>query len=120
MQRKREFEHFCAHCFQIAFRFGQHFIGLEAAAAELESLVIGLRSGGRGVEADIVETGILIAGDPVLNARLERLPLVTLYLTERCNSRCVTCDYWRHGSVDMSLALVSSLLRAAVLRGAAR
>ena len=25
------------------------------------------------------------------------LPLVTLYLTERCNSRCVTCDYWRHG-----------------------
>ena len=41
---------------------------------------------------------------------LRRLPLVTLYLTERCNSRCVTCDYWRHGRVDMSLAAVRALL----------
>lgn len=42
--------------------------------------------------------------------RLQRLPLVTLYLTERCNSRCVTCDYWRHGRADMSLAAVTRLL----------
>ena len=28
---------------------------------------------------------------------LRRLPLVTLFLSERCNSRCVSCDYWRHG-----------------------
>jgi MoaA/NifB/PqqE/SkfB family radical SAM enzyme len=35
---------------------------------------------------------------------------VTLYLTERCNSRCVTCDYWRHGRDDMSLAAVDRLL----------
>ncbi len=42
--------------------------------------------------------------------RLQQLPLVTLYLTERCNSRCVTCDYWRHGRSDMSLELVSRLL----------
>jgi MoaA/NifB/PqqE/SkfB family radical SAM enzyme len=48
--------------------------------------------------------------DPVLNSRLERLPLVTLYLTERCNSRCVTCDYWRHGRVDMNLEAVQRLL----------
>jgi Fe-coproporphyrin III synthase len=41
---------------------------------------------------------------------LQRLPLVTLYLTERCNSRCVTCDYWRHGRTDMNPALVSRLL----------
>ena len=34
---------------------------------------------------------------------LEQLPLVTLYLTERCNSRCVTCDYWRHGRKDVTL-----------------
>jgi MoaA/NifB/PqqE/SkfB family radical SAM enzyme len=34
---------------------------------------------------------------------LQRLPLVTLYLTERCNSRCKTCDYWRHGRTDMTL-----------------
>jgi Fe-coproporphyrin III synthase len=39
-----------------------------------------------------------------------RLPLVTLYVTERCNSRCVTCDYWRHGRVDVSLASISRLL----------
>jgi len=41
---------------------------------------------------------------------LRRLPLVTLYVTERCNSRCVSCDYWRHGRNDMSLAAVTRLL----------
>ena len=41
-----------------------------------------------------------IAGHPPL----ARLPLVTLYVTDRCNSRCVTCDYWRHGRDDMDLA----------------
>jgi len=44
-------------------------------------------------------------------AKPERfLPLVTLYLSERCNSRCVTCDYWRHGTRDMTLAAVRRLL----------
>jgi MoaA/NifB/PqqE/SkfB family radical SAM enzyme len=38
------------------------------------------------------------------------LPLVTLYLSERCNSRCVTCDYWRHGTKDMTLASVRAML----------
>jgi Fe-coproporphyrin III synthase len=42
--------------------------------------------------------------------RLRRLPLVTLYLSERCNSRCVTCDYWRHGRADMTLGAVTRLL----------
>jgi MoaA/NifB/PqqE/SkfB family radical SAM enzyme len=42
--------------------------------------------------------------------RLERLPLVTLYLSERCNSRCVSCDYWRHGVLDMNLLAVRALL----------
>jgi Fe-coproporphyrin III synthase len=41
---------------------------------------------------------------------LQQLPLVTLYLTERCNSRCVTCDYWRHGRSDISLDVVWRLL----------
>ena len=41
---------------------------------------------------------------------LGTLPLVTLYLTERCNSRCITCDYWRHGRSDMDLAAVRRLL----------
>jgi Fe-coproporphyrin III synthase len=48
--------------------------------------------------------------DPVPNSHLHRLPLVTLYLTERCNSRCVTCDYWRHGRADMTLQAVQRLL----------
>jgi MoaA/NifB/PqqE/SkfB family radical SAM enzyme len=41
---------------------------------------------------------------------LQSLPLITLHLTERCNSRCVTCDYWRHGREDMTLDSVSRLL----------
>jgi Fe-coproporphyrin III synthase len=41
---------------------------------------------------------------------LTKLPLVTLYVTDRCNSRCVTCDYWRHGRDDMDLAAVTRLL----------
>ena len=41
---------------------------------------------------------------------LTRLPLVTLYLSERCNSRCITCDYWRHGHGDMDLQSVARLL----------
>ena len=39
-----------------------------------------------------------------------RLPLVTFYLTERCNSRCVTCDYWRHGRKDATLESVTRVL----------
>lgn len=41
---------------------------------------------------------------------LRQLPLITLYLTERCNSRCVSCDYWRTGNADIDLAQVSRLL----------
>jgi MoaA/NifB/PqqE/SkfB family radical SAM enzyme len=41
---------------------------------------------------------------------LRHLPLVTLYLSERCNSRCISCDYWRHGRVDLDFAAVSRLL----------
>jgi MoaA/NifB/PqqE/SkfB family radical SAM enzyme len=41
---------------------------------------------------------------------LRSLPLATLYLTERCNSRCVTCDYWRHGRIDMTLETVARWL----------
>jgi MoaA/NifB/PqqE/SkfB family radical SAM enzyme len=40
---------------------------------------------------------------------LKRLPLVTLYATERCNSRCISCDYWQHGRLDLSMARVEAL-----------
>jgi len=46
--------------------------------------------------------------------QLERLPLAILYLTERCNSRCITCDYWRTGRLDMTLAAVSQLVPSLV------
>ena len=51
-----------------------------------------------------------VMGNPVSSAHLNRLPLVTLYLTERCNSRCVSCDYWRHGRAEMNFAAVRRLL----------
>lgn len=41
---------------------------------------------------------------------MSSLPLVTLHLTERCNSRCISCDYWRHGKRDLSLATIERLL----------
>jgi Fe-coproporphyrin III synthase len=47
---------------------------------------------------------------PAAHSLLHRLPLVTLYLTDRCNSRCVSCDYWRHGRDDVSLESVKRLL----------
>jgi len=30
------------------------------------------------------------------------LPLAIVYLTDRCNSRCVMCDYWQYGQTFMS------------------
>jgi Fe-coproporphyrin III synthase len=50
------------------------------------------------------------SADPKADRHLHRLPLATLYLTERCNSRCITCDYWRHGRSDMNLPAVKRLL----------
>src|SRR5262245_28272879 len=47
---------------------------------------------------------------PDTDTVMRTLPLVTLHLTERCNSRCVTCDYWRHGRRDVSVESVSALL----------
>jgi MoaA/NifB/PqqE/SkfB family radical SAM enzyme len=41
---------------------------------------------------------------------LVRLPLVTLYLTERCNSRCISCDYWRNGKSDVTAESVAAWL----------
>jgi Fe-coproporphyrin III synthase len=35
--------------------------------------------------------------------------LVTLYVTERCNSRCISCDHWRTGRRDINLEFVARL-----------
>ncbi len=53
-----------------------------------------------------------IGVQPAAAPPLSRLPLLTLYLSERCNSRCVTCDYWRYGTADLDLATVSRLMPA--------
>lgn len=41
--------------------------------------------------------------------RLAALPLAIVYLTDRCNSRCITCDYWRWGRTDLPLATAGGL-----------
>jgi MoaA/NifB/PqqE/SkfB family radical SAM enzyme len=48
--------------------------------------------------------------DAVAGGPLGTLPLVTLYLTDRCNSRCITCDYWRHGRTNLTLESLTELL----------
>jgi Fe-coproporphyrin III synthase len=54
--------------------------------------------------------GPLSAEQPQFGRPVRHLPLVTLYLTDRCNSRCVTCDYWRHGRADLTLEAVERFL----------
>ncbi|XWX05393.1 radical SAM protein [Aggregatilineales bacterium SYSU G02658] len=44
--------------------------------------------------------------------RLTTLPLLILYLTDGCNSRCATCDIWRNPRRNMPLALARSLADA--------
>ena len=52
-----------------------------------------------------------------MGQRVDTLPLITLHLTERCNSRCVACDYWRNGHRDISPESVAQLLPSLVELG---
>jgi MoaA/NifB/PqqE/SkfB family radical SAM enzyme len=45
----------------------------------------------------------------LVSDRLSTLPLLVLYITDGCNSRCVTCDIWRNPRRNMSMALVDHL-----------
>jgi len=45
----------------------------------------------------------LRAGLNFFGDRLHGLPLGIVYVTERCNSRCVTCDFWKKGVSELSL-----------------
>lgn len=50
---------------------------------------------------------------PLLNLKSDRLfalPTTILYITDKCNSRCISCDYWRYGRTNMSLELVDRLV----------
>lgn len=48
-----------------------------------------------------------LAGD-----RLAALPLLVMYITDGCNSRCGMCDIWKHPRRNMPLALAESLASA--------
>ena len=50
---------------------------LETVAIEMEQIASGLRDGGRNEEADIIETGALMAADPGLAERVESLVMET-------------------------------------------
>jgi len=41
--------------------------------------------------------------------RLRTLPLVVLYLTDGCNSRCVTCDIWRNPRRNLRMEIVEQV-----------
>jgi MoaA/NifB/PqqE/SkfB family radical SAM enzyme len=41
--------------------------------------------------------------------RLRALPMVIVYLTDGCNSRCVTCDIWKLPRRNMPMALAEKL-----------
>jgi MoaA/NifB/PqqE/SkfB family radical SAM enzyme len=53
---------------------------------------------------------VVMVQDGVMDSHVRALPLVTLHLTDRCNSRCVACDYWRNGERDVSTDSVARLL----------
>jgi MoaA/NifB/PqqE/SkfB family radical SAM enzyme len=48
----------------------------------------------------------------LVSDRLHTLPLVILYLTDGCNSRCVTCDIWRNPRRNMKMEVVEDLADA--------
>ena len=48
-----------------------------------------------------------------LTGRTHALPLVLFAPTARCNSRCLSCDWWRaDGASDLSLAEIAQLAEA--------
>lgn len=45
--------------------------------------------------------------------RLRTLPVLVLYVTDGCNSRCATCDIWRSPRRNMRMELVDALVEDA-------
>lgn len=41
--------------------------------------------------------------------KIYSLPLAIVYVTDRCNSRCVMCDYWQYGQTHISIERAKSL-----------
>lgn len=53
----------------------------------------------------------------LLGNHLRTLPLVVLYLTDGCNSRCVTCDIWRNPRRNIPLEVVERVAAEAPALG---
>src|SRR5262249_38905941 len=69
---------------------------------------------GRGGEmsAAAVATAVLVRLGEVSN-RTFVLPLVIFYPTSRCNSRCISCDWWKQrGAGDLTLEEIDSVAGA--------
>jgi MoaA/NifB/PqqE/SkfB family radical SAM enzyme len=56
-----------------------------------------------------IATAALIRLGEMTNRTLT-LPLAILYITSRCNSRCTSCDWWKHSGIDdLTIGEISSL-----------
>jgi MoaA/NifB/PqqE/SkfB family radical SAM enzyme len=63
----------------------------------------------RSAALTMVATNTLVAAGAAMN-RTFVLPLLIFYPTGRCNSRCVSCDWWKHdGADDLSLEEIDEL-----------
>jgi MoaA/NifB/PqqE/SkfB family radical SAM enzyme len=49
--------------------------------------------------------------------RPHKLPIAVLYLTDGCNSRCITCDIWKRPRRNMHLDLVEKVAEAVIPLG---
>src|SRR5689334_2791952 len=61
---------------------------------------------------DAVKTTVLVALGTAAN-RTFVLPVVIFFPTSRCNSRCVSCDWWKaSGAGDLTLSEIAELASA--------
>jgi phosphoenolpyruvate-protein kinase (PTS system EI component) len=88
---------------------------LSAAAAELEALATRLDAGGRGDEAEIVRTGVLMAEDPGLIADVERAVLDGLPVPAALEAACA-----RHADAIATLGDPTLAARADDVRSLGR
>jgi len=93
---------------------------LTAAASELDSLAARLRDQGRSDEAEIIETGVLIAGDPGLIERVEGLVASGTPATEALRDAAEEMASVLESLADPMLAQRADDVRSLGRRAAAR
>jgi len=93
---------------------------LNAVAGELEAIAARLRGEGRDSEADIVETGVLMAGDPGLVERVESLVVSGFAAPEALRSAARETASQLAALDDPTLALRADDVRSIGRRAAAR